>query len=52
MKQSVHGLKKKLRREQLHEQWLRKNLKASSQHWEYRKNILKLNTKIKIDLQK
>ena len=52
MKQSVHGLKKKLRREQLHEQWLRKNLKASSQHWECRKNILKLNTKIRVDLQK
>ena len=52
MKTSAHGLQKKLKREQQHEIWLRKNLKASSQHWEYRKNILKLNTKIKIDLQK
>ena len=52
MKQSVHGLKKKLRREQLHEIWLRKNLKSSSQHWECRKHILKLNTKIRVDHQK
>jgi len=52
MKTSAHGLQKKLKREQLHEQWLRKNLKSSTQHWECRKNILKLNTKIKIDLQK
>ena len=52
MKTSVHGLKKKLRREQHHEHWLRKNLKSSKQHWECRKNILKLNTKIRVDLQK
>ena len=29
MKTSVHGLQKKLRREQRHEIWLRKNLKSS-----------------------
>lgn len=52
MKTSVHGLQKKLRREQRHEIWLRKNLKSSKQHWECRKNILKLNTKIRVDLQK
>jgi len=52
MKQSAHGLKKKLKREPQHEIWLRKNLKSSTQHWACRKNILKLNTKIKIDLQK
>jgi len=52
MKPSAHKLQKKLKKEQLHEQWLRKNLKSSSQHWECRKNILKLNTKIKIGLQK
>ena len=52
MKQSAHGLKKKLRREQHHEIWLRKNIKSSAQHWECRKNILKLNTKIRVDPQK
>ena len=52
MKQSAHGLQKKLRLEQQHEIWLRKNLKSSSQHWECHKNILKLYTKIKIDHQK
>jgi len=52
MKTSVHGLKKKLRREQHHEIWLRKNIKSSAQHWECRKNILKLNTKIRVDPQK
>ena len=52
MKQSAHGLQKKLRREQQHEIWLRKNLKSSMQHWDCRKNILKLYTKIKIDHQK
>ena len=52
MKQSAHGLQKKLRREQRHEIWLRKNLKSSSQHWECRKKILKLNTKIRVDPQK
>ena len=52
MKQSAHGLQKKLRREQGHEIWLRKNLKSSTQHWAYRKNILKLNTKIRVDLKK
>jgi hypothetical protein len=48
MKPSVHKLQKKLRREQRHEQWLRKNLKSSKQHWECRKNILKLNTKLQV----
>jgi len=52
MKTSAHSLQKKLHREQRHEIWLRKNLKSSSQHRECRKNILKLNTKIKIDHQK
>ena len=52
MKQSAHGLQKKLRRKQQHELWLSKNLKRSRQHWECRKNILKLNTKIRVDLQK
>jgi hypothetical protein len=52
MKPSAHKLQKKFKKEQQHELWLRKNLKSSSQHWECRKNILKLNTKIKIDLQK
>jgi len=46
MKTSAHGLKKKLRREQQHELWLRKNLKSSKQHWECRKNIFKLHTEI------
>ena len=46
MKPSVHKLQKKLRREQQHELWLRKNLKSSKQHWECRKNILKLRTNI------
>ena len=46
MKQSVHKLQKKLRREQQHELWLRKNLTSTKQHWECRKNILKLHTEI------
>ena len=52
MKQSAHGLQKKLRREQQHELWLSKNLKRSCQHWECQKNILKLSTKIRVDLKK
>ena len=52
MKPSDHKLQKKLRREQQHELWLRHNLKSSSQHWECRKNIVKLNTKIRVDHQK
>ena len=52
MKTSVHGFEKKLRREQRHEQWLRKNLKSSNQHWECRKKILKLHTKTRVDLKK
>jgi len=51
MKQSVHKLQKKLRREQQHELWLRKNLKSTKQHWECRKNIFKLRTEIRADHQ-
>jgi hypothetical protein len=52
MKPSVHKLQKKLKREQQHELWLRKNLESSTQHWECRKNIFKLNTAIRVDNQK
>ena len=51
MKPSVHKLQKKLHREQRHELWLRKNLKSSKQHWECRKNILKLRTEIRVEHQ-
>ena len=52
MKLSIHKLTKQLEREKQHKQWLEKNLKHSQQHWECRKNILKLNTKILVDLEK
>ena len=42
---------KKLRRELQHELWLRKNLKSSKQHWECRKNIFKLRSEIRVELQ-
>ena len=52
MKPTVHQVRKKLKREKQHELWLRKNLKCSRQHWECRKNVLKLYTKIRIEHQK